>query len=163
GATGELYIGGLGVARGYHRRPELTEASFIESPFSSSKLYRTGDLVRYRSDGVLEFLGRQDDQVKVRGYRIELGEIEATLATHANVRGGAVVLRENRLVAYVVARQAPAPTSSELRAHAQSSLPPYMVPAVFVVLDELPLRESGKVDRAALPAPDERRRDLAGE
>ncbi|HSK00938.1 MAG TPA: amino acid adenylation domain-containing protein [Kofleriaceae bacterium] len=162
GVAGELYIGGAGVARGYLNRPELTRERFVRDPFAAdaeARLYRTGDLVRYRSDGNLEFLGRLDDQVKLHGYRIEPGEIESVLATHAGVGAVAVVLREDapgekRLVAYLVAKPPQAPSLSELREHAQCSLPEYMIPAAFVVVPELPLTANGKVDRAVLPAPD---------
>ncbi len=159
GVPGELWIAGDGVARGYFRRADLTAEKFIADPFSATpgaRLYRTGDLVRYREGGAIEFLGRIDHQVKVRGFRIELGEIEAALSRHPAVAQAVVEARgeggEKRLVAYLVPHENAA--VPELRAHLQASLPDYMVPAVFVVLDVLPLNPSGKVDRKALPEPD---------
>ncbi len=161
GVPGELWIAGDGVARGYFKRADLTAEKFVADPFSTergARLYRTGDLVRYRDGGAIEFLGRIDHQVKVRGFRIELGEIEAALGRHPAVAQAVVVARgeggDKRLVAYLVAREE-APGLAELRSHLQASLPDYMVPAVFVVLDALPLNPSGKVDRKALPAPEE--------
>lgn len=161
GEAGELYIGGAGVAHGYLNRPELTAERFLEDPFSSmpgARLYKSGDLARYREDGILEFLGRADDQVKIHGYRIELGEIEAALNAHPNVKSCAVLAREDepgikKLVGYLVPREGEAPAATELRAFLSESLPEYMVPAHFVVLDALPLTPNGKVDRRALPAP----------
>jgi hypothetical protein len=161
GSVGELYVGGAGVGRGYLNRPELTEQRFVPDPFSGlpeARLYRTGDLARYRPDGVLEYLGRMDDQVKVRGYRIELGEIEAALAAEPSVQSCAVVAREDaggdkELAAYVVLR-AGAPRSADvLRSHLRRGLPEYMVPAHLTFLDSLPLTANGKVDRQRLPAP----------
>jgi acyl-coenzyme A synthetase/AMP-(fatty) acid ligase/acyl carrier protein len=162
GVPGELYIGGVGLARGYHNRPDLTAAQFIPHPFSATpgaRLYRTGDLARYRPDGNLEFLGRSDQQVKLRGLRIELGEIEAALRQQPAVREAVVVAREDtpgakRLVAYVVPRPGPPPTASELRSSLRHSLPDYMLPAAFVLLPALPLTPNGKLDRRALPTPD---------
>jgi amino acid adenylation domain-containing protein len=163
---GELHIGGVGLARGYANQPALTAEKFIPDPFShepGARLYRTGDQVRYAPDGAIEYLGRIDDQVKVRGYRIELGEIEATLAVHPTVREAVVVAREDtpgdkRLVAYVVMQEQSAPTH-ELRAYLREKLPDYMVPAVFVPLEAIPLSANGKVDRRALPRPDFSRPD----
>ncbi|ATZ23947.1 Tyrocidine synthase 3 [Streptomyces lavendulae subsp. lavendulae] len=164
GAVGELHLGGDGVARGYHGRPALTAEKFVPHPFTEvpgRRLYRTGDLARFRSDGTLEFLGRRDDQVKIRGYRVELGEIEAELLLAPGVRDAVVLARqdgpgERRLVGYVVAEDpAVAPAPADLAAHLRTRLPAYMVPPVFVTLDELPLAVSGKVDRKALPAPDQ--------
>ena len=161
GVPGELYIGGLGVARGYHRRPDLTDAAFLPNPFSPeplARLYQTGDLVRYLPDGNLEFIGRLDQQVKVRGIRVELGEIESVLGQHPAVREAVVIPRERgsgeaALVAYVVSAQDRPPTRSYLRDYLKQRLPEYMVPAAFVLLERLPLTPNGKVDRAALPAP----------
>ncbi|HYR11554.1 MAG TPA: amino acid adenylation domain-containing protein, partial [Longimicrobium sp.] len=163
GVPGELYVGGAGVARGYLNRPELTAERFVRDPFSDdadARLYRSGDLARRRADGELEYLGRADQQVKVRGFRIETAEIEAALASHPVVADAAVVVREEdgekRLVAYVVPPAGvSAPAPAELRAHVSALLPDYMVPTAFVVLDALPLTENGKLDRRALPAPDD--------
>ncbi|KAB8334016.1 amino acid adenylation domain-containing protein [Scytonema tolypothrichoides VB-61278] len=162
GVPGELHIGGVGLARGYLNRPELTSEKFILNPFNNNageRLYKTGDLVRYRSDGNLEYLGRIDEQVKIRGFRIELGEIEAVLSQHPNVREtvvtvGVDVSQDKCLVAYLVVKQQPSPTISDLRHYLKQKLPEYMVPATFVFLDTMPLTPSGKIDRRALPAPD---------
>ncbi|HEX6239249.1 MAG TPA: AMP-binding protein, partial [Polyangiales bacterium] len=170
GAVGEVYIGGAGVALGYLNRPELTAERFVCDPFSrelGARMYRTGDLARYRPDGNLEFLGRNDHQVKVRGYRIELGEIEARLCEHPAVREAVVIAREDsagdkRLVAYVTGAAAPGESDSDtpsgelvaaLRRHLAEQLPEYMVPWAFVRLAALPLTPNGKLDRQALPAP----------
>jgi amino acid adenylation domain-containing protein/non-ribosomal peptide synthase protein (TIGR01720 family) len=154
GVPGELLIGGAGVARGYLRRPELTEERFIANPFGAGRVYRTGDRVRMLADGNVEFLGRMDQQVKIRGFRVEPGEIEAALR-QAGAMDCAVVAREDapgqrRLVAYVVG----GPDAEALRATLRPVLPDYMIPAAFVRMDALPLTANGKVDRRALPAPE---------
>jgi amino acid adenylation domain-containing protein/non-ribosomal peptide synthase protein (TIGR01720 family) len=170
GVPGELHIGGAGLARGYLNRPDLTAEKFVTDPFAapasgggqagtSNRLYKTGDLVRYLPNGEIEFLGRIDQQVKVRGCRIELGEIEAALTRHPAIKTAAVISHTDdvgspRLAAYLVPQQLPAPSSIELRAFLKRTLPDYMVPAAFVVLDALPLTPNGKVDRRALPAPE---------
>jgi thioesterase domain-containing protein len=163
GVVGELCIGGDGVARGYLNQPEMTAQKFVPDPFSSEperRLYRTGDLARYRPDGTIEFLGRIDHQVKIRGYRVELGEIEQSLKLHSQVREALVVTREIRpgdhqMVAYVVSDAESAPGAAELRDMLAARLPAHMVPSFFVVLREFPLTPNGKVDRQALPAPEE--------
>ncbi len=167
GVTGELYIGGAGVARGYYRRPSLTAERFLPDPFgktAGARIYRTGDLARWRSDGTLECLGRADHQVKIRGFRVELGEIEATLARHPAIRESAVVSREDAtgeqaLVAYFAPRNGEVPNAFELRRWLGEGLPEYMVPSAFVMLDALPLTPNGKIDRNALPAPERGRID----
>jgi amino acid adenylation domain-containing protein len=163
GVTGELYIGGTGLARGYRDRPGLTAGAFIPDPFSKApgaRLYRTGDLARWRPDGALECLGRADSQVKIRGFRVELGEIEAALSAHPAVRDAAAAARtdtsgEMSLAAYLVPRGGgmSAPTAADLRRWLQGRLPEYMVPSAFVVLDAMPMTPNGKVDRKALPDP----------
>lgn len=170
GVMGELYIGGSGVARGYLNRPDLTKERFITDPFSGkndARMYKTGDLARYREDGIIEYLGRVDNQVKVRGYRIELGEIEATVASCPAVQSCVVLAREDtpgekQLVGYLVLRENMPLAVEDLRNFLKSRLPEYMVPAKFVFLDYFPLTHNGKVDRKALPVPlrEEKQADL---
>ncbi|MDR6710988.1 amino acid adenylation domain-containing protein [Pseudomonas hunanensis] len=155
GVTGELYIGGAQVARGYFNRPELTEQRFLADPFSSephARMYRSGDLVRWNPDGTLDYLGRNDDQVKIRGVRVELGEIEAVLAAQPGIRDAVVLVRGERLLAWFT--ESAAVDLDTLRQAVQASLPAHMVPLAFVRLDQLPLTAHGKLDRKALPEPD---------
>jgi amino acid adenylation domain-containing protein/non-ribosomal peptide synthase protein (TIGR01720 family) len=169
GVPGEMYVGGAGLARGYLRRPELTEERFVPDHLTGhpeSRLYRTGDLARFLPGRDIEYLGRIDNQVKIRGFRIELGEIESVLCQHRAVREAVVIAREDvpgtkRLVAYLVHSQS-APGLDSLRTHLKKTLPDYMVPAAFVFLDRLPLTNNGKVDQKVLPAPEEQRPELAG-
>ncbi len=162
GVAGELYIGGVGLARGYLNRPELTAEKFIPDPYAQeagARMYRSGDLARYLPNGDIEYLGRIDHQVKIRGFRIELGEIEAALLLQDGVRHAVVMAREDtpgdkRLAAYVVGEGGHPLETQELRVALHKSLPEYMVPAHFTVLERLPLTPNGKVDRKALPAPD---------
>ncbi|MBD1825981.1 non-ribosomal peptide synthetase [Microcoleus vaginatus GB1-A2] len=156
---GQLYIGGIGLAKGYWRNPEKTAASFITHPVTGERLYRTGDLGRFLPDGNIEFLGREDFRIKIRGYRIEAGEIEAALNQHPAVRSCVVTAfgeerSQKRLVAYVVPQQNTAPEICELRQFLSQKLPEYMLPSAFVMLEALPLSANGKVDHKALPAPD---------
>nr|WSZ19204.1 amino acid adenylation domain-containing protein [Streptomyces canus] len=168
GAAGELYAAGVGLAHGYLRRPELTDVRFVPDPYGppGSRMYRTGDLVRWLPDGTLDFLGRIDQQVKVRGIRIELGEVESALMEHADMASCVVLAWENglgdkRLAAYCVPRAGRDLDVSALRAWCARTLPEYMVPSAFVVLDRLPLTANKKVDRKALPAPEDERLELA--
>jgi amino acid adenylation domain-containing protein/non-ribosomal peptide synthase protein (TIGR01720 family) len=166
GVSGELYIGGDGLALEYWRAPELTAQRFVEDPFRpNQRLYRTGDIARYRADGSVEFLGRRDLQVKIRGFRIELGEIESVLAAHESIREAVVAAHAAngspaQLLGYVVWRNGRRPTVTELRAWVGARLPDYMVPAVWMELDALPLNANGKLDRLALPSPNGDRPDL---
>ncbi|MEH2191209.1 MAG: condensation domain-containing protein [Nostoc sp.] len=162
GVPGELYIGGAGLARGYINRPDLTKEKFILNPFSDepgTRLYKTGDLARYLSDGNIELLGRIDNQVKIRGFRIELGEIEAVLLQHPDVWKTVVIVQEDnpdnkRLVAYVVPQLGKTPAVNDLRRFLKEKLPDYMVPPMFMMLEQLPLTPNGKIDRRALPVPE---------
>jgi acyl-CoA synthetase (AMP-forming)/AMP-acid ligase II len=165
---GELHIGGVQVARGYLNREELTAEKFIGDPFSTeagARLYKTGDLARYLPDGSILYLGRLDHQVKIRGNRIELGEIEATLSQHPSVREVVVVAHEyspgdNRLAAYVVSKQEQSISISQLRDFLSKKLPEYMIPASYIMLDTMPLSPNGKVNRRALPMPNQVRPEL---
>jgi amino acid adenylation domain-containing protein len=167
GVTGELFVGGEGIARGYLNQPALTAERFLPDPFGAvagARLYRTGDLARRLADGEIEFIGRADQQVKVRGFRVEPGEIEAVLQQHELVREAAVKALDDsmgnkRLVAYVTSRSR-AVTANELRSFLNPRMPEYMIPSVFVVLDRLPLLPNGKVDRRSLPAPGQVRPEL---
>jgi amino acid adenylation domain-containing protein len=161
GVPGEIYIGGEGVARGYLGKPTMTAERFLPNPFDAGRLYRTGDLGRYSYDGVVEFLGRADQQVKIRGHRIEPGEIEAALLEHSDVKATTVVVdiddrRSKRLIAYVVLGTGERPSGSALRSFLVRKLPPYMLPSAIVEVDRLPLTPSGKVDRRSLPKVPER-------
>jgi len=178
GELGEIGIAGIGLARGYRNRDDLTGKKFIPDFLGlknnpSKRIYRTGDLGRINADGEIEYCGRIDTQVKIRGYRIELGEIEVALGRHPDVRDCAVVAREDgstgastavgtgkRLAAYVVGKNGAAPAAAELRSFLQERLPGYMVPSAFVVLDALPVTVNGKVDRDALPSPEQQSRNL---
>ncbi|CAM0555622.1 amino acid adenylation domain-containing protein [Halomonas titanicae] len=161
GGSGELYVAGVGVGRGYLNQPKLTADRFVPNPYAEvpgERLYRTGDLARYRTDGVLEYIGRTDQQVKIRGQRIELGEIESRLVEFDVIREAVVVAQEGpggaRLVAYAVAQPHESIDTAELRERLGQVLPDYMVPSLVVMLDSLPLTPNGKVDRKALPEPD---------
>uniref|UniRef100_UPI0030D787F9 phosphopantetheine-binding protein n=1 Tax=Pseudomonas sp. JAI120 TaxID=2723063 RepID=UPI0030D787F9 len=156
GVLGELYLGGIGLARGYHRRPALTAERFVAHPFiQGERLYRTGDLARYRADGVIEYAGRIDHQVKLRGLRIELGEIEARLLEHEWVRETAVLAVDGKyLVGYLVLQNAGDDWRDVFGAHLAQQLPDYMVPAQWVLLEQMPLSPNGKLDRKALPKAD---------
>jgi len=168
GANGELYVGGVGLARCYLHRPDLTAEKFVPNPFSAQageRLYRTGDLVRYLADGNIEFLGRIDHQIKLRGFRIELGEIENVLHDHPSIQDAVVIVREDvpgdpRIAAYLVPKPGASVEIGALRRYLRERLPDYMVPAHVIALEQLPLTPSGKVDRQALPAPDRTRPDL---
>ena len=165
GVAGNLYLGGTRVARGYLNRPDLTAERFLPDPWSTepgARLYETGDVVRYLPNGEIEFLDRSDHQVKLRGFRIELGEIETILRAHEDIRDALVLLhkgerRDKCLVAYLVPVQQPGPTSTQIRSYLREHLPDYMIPVAFVPLPEFPLTVNGKLDRKALPAPDQMR------
>jgi amino acid adenylation domain-containing protein len=162
GSAGELYIGGAGLARGYRNSPGLTAEKFIANPFANgngvTRLYRTGDRARVLPNGEIEFIGRLDDQIKIRGYRVELDEISSVLDSHPEVKASAVKIvgtgrEEKRLIAYLVLAPESRPNASAFREYLQSRVPDYMIPATFVRLEALPLTSNGKVNRAALPAP----------
>jgi len=169
GVVGELYVGGAGVARGYLNRPEISAEKFLPDPFAGeagARMYRTGDLVKWRSDGELEYIDRADQQVKVRGFRVELGEIEAVLRGNEAVHDVVVMARDNgagdkRLVAYVIAEADMTLSTTDLRGYVQNRLPDYMVPSSFIMLIDFPLTTNGKINRAALPEPDNARPELA--
>ncbi len=163
GITGEIYVGGAGVTRGYLNQEELTQQKYIT--IENQRFYRTGDLGRYRPDGNIEFLGRSDYQIKIRGFRVELAEIESQLVQHPHLKQTVVTAHEDRLgdtylVAYGVPQQEQTVTASQLRSFLEEKLPEYMVPSAFVLLNELPLNENGKVNRQALPAPSDARPEL---
>jgi acyl-coenzyme A synthetase/AMP-(fatty) acid ligase/acyl carrier protein len=181
GVQGELHIAGPGIGRGYLNRPDLTAEKFVSNPFPSSistsgglrnwedkiggRLYKSGDLARYLPNGSIEFIGRSDYQVKIHGFRIELGEVESVLSRHPTVEEAVVIVREDvpgdkRLVTYLVARHEPTPTSSDLRSFLKEKLPDYMIPSAFVFPDAFPITPHGKVDRRALPAPEQSRSEL---
>ena len=162
GVPGELYIGGIGLARGYLGRPDLTAEKFVPTPWlqePGERLYRSGDLVRYLSDGNIEFLGRIDQQVKVRGFRIELGEIESALMEHDEIKNAVVLAPkdksgDSRLVAFYLVEAKSAPEPEDLMAFLKRKLPDYMVPSTFLKMNKFPLTQSGKIDRKAFPDPD---------
>lgn len=162
GITGDLYLGGDGLARGYWERPQLTAEKFVPHPYSQKagdRLYFTGDVANYRPEGAIEFAGRRDEQIKLRGFRVELGEIETALSGYPGIREQVVIVREDqlgdrRLTAYIVTELEQQLSAGELRQYLQEKLPPYMVPAAFVELPALPLTANGKIDRRALPAPE---------
>ncbi len=168
GEPGELYIGGRGVTRGYLNQEELSAKQFLPDPFiknPDSRIYKTGDLARYLPDGNIVLIGRLDHQIKIRGYRIEVGEIEAVLAAHLSVDQVVVMIREDepgdrRLVAYVVPQSGKQPILAELRHHLMKKLPDYMIPTIFVMMEEMPLTLNRKIDRKSLPTPDRRRPEL---
>ena len=169
GVTGQIYIGGAGLARGYYLNPSMTAETFIPNPFdgsNGSRLYATGDMARWEPDGRIEFLGRIDHQVKIRGFRIELGEIEAVITRFPRVKDVVVITHGNdhdlnKLVAYIVPEKQAVLNIGELRNHLQNYLPEYMVPSFFMKIDSLPLTSNNKLDRDALPEPDNIRSELS--
>ena len=169
GVSGELCIGGDGLARGYLDRPDLTSEKFIQNPFEGNKkIYRTGDLARYKESGEIECLGRLDYQVKLRGFRIELGEIEVDLSEHEDVQEAVVVVREDQpgnaqLVAYIIPQEGKEPSTGALKTHLKENLPDYMVPSFFVTMESFPLTPNAKIDRKALPAPEAQANERAEE
>jgi non-ribosomal peptide synthetase component F len=167
GVAGELYIAGAGVARGYWRQPELTETRFLPDPFDpvpGRRMYRTGDLARYRRDGQIQLIGRTDHQIKLRGHRIELGEIEVVIERHPEVLQAVVALQGEgngqQLIAYIK-HSGDAVDTGSLRSWLQERLPDYMVPSIFIVLEEIPLTPNGKVDRKRLPKPEASTRETS--
>jgi acyl carrier protein len=171
GVGGEVHIGGLGQARGYYNRFDLTAEKFIPDPFSredGGRLYKTGDLARYLPNGNMEFIGRIDQQVKIRGFRIELGEIESILQEYKGIKDAVVILRDDtpgnqRLVAYLINEDGVSIEFVKLRVYLRERLPEFMIPTAFVTLEAFPLTPSGKIDRRALPIPDRDRSDLSSE
>jgi amino acid adenylation domain-containing protein len=171
GARGELYFSGIMLARGYLNRPELTAEKFIPNPYVNepgARMYKTGDIARYLPGGCIEYLGRADHQLKIRGYRVEPGEVEVMLERHPAIREAVVVARDDgsggkRLVAYIVTKEKPGPAVSQLQNFLRDTLPDYLIPSLFVEMDELPLTPSGKLDRRSLPEPDGARRNQAAE
>src|SRR6185312_13131106 len=155
GVPGELYVAGPGLARGYLGQPDRTSTRFVAdvSGVPGARMYRTGDLVRFDRDGRLHFVGRTDDQVKLRGFRIEPGEVESVLRAHADVVHAAVIVRDQRLIAYVVPAEGVEVDTRALREHAAATVPGYMVPGLVVPVDRLPVTANGKLDRDALPDP----------
>ena len=167
GVEGELYVGGACVSRGYRGRASLTAERYVPDPFAGAggRLYRTGDRIRWNGDGALEYVGRSDDQVKVRGYRVEPGEVETALSGHPAVRDVAVVVHadhtgSNRLIAYIITEDGHTGSTEELSSYLRRKLPPYMVPSIYIPIDEMPYTRGGKIDRAALPSPGEERSAL---
>jgi len=162
GIPGELYISGIGLARGYHNKPELSAENFIPNPFASvhgSRMYRSGDLVKYMQSGEIEFIGRVDNQIKLRGFRIELGEIESVISSYPIINETIAIAREDspgitQIVAYMISSNKESVDLGDLRAFIRTKLPEYMVPVTFVLLDEFPLSPSKKIDYKALPVPD---------
>ncbi|HET8706319.1 MAG TPA: phosphopantetheine-binding protein, partial [Pseudomonadales bacterium] len=154
GAVGELYIGGQQVGNGYWQQGALTQSRFLSTSRSTTRLYKTGDLVRWRKDGSLEYIGRNDFQVKLRGMRIELGEIEAALNKHRLVNDSVVILKKDQLIGYILTDQGPTSREIDWRAYLRAYIPDYMIPSHIMALKEWPLNPNGKLDRHALPEPE---------